>query len=109
MPRDRSMRFDTLHQLDAIAERIIDINPVIARERLVFGDSTARRGQFGGKAPHVRDEEGGVCLARGAEILLDTQVDFHRTADEPAATSCCQIFGLVDLRNSERSEEHTSE
>jgi hypothetical protein len=63
-----------LHQLDAIAERVIDIDTVLALERFVFIHIEAGRFQ----CRQILDEKTRMRLARRRKILVDTEMDLER-------------------------------
>ncbi len=64
-----------LHQLDAIAERIVDIDPLIAFEGLVFLQGIARCLELLLQQGQVRHQQGHVGFARRPELGLDTQMN----------------------------------
>jgi hypothetical protein len=92
-----------LHQLDPVAEGIIDIDPVIAGQRLVPPGGNATFGESRNKAGEIIDEERRMRLARRPEIRLDAEMDPDRAALEPAAAALPESVRLLHLGEIEKA------
>lgn len=90
-----------LHQLDPVAEGIIDIDPVIAGQRLVPPGGNAAFGELCNKAGEIIDQECRMRLARGPEVRFDAEMDPDRAAFEPAAAPLLEIVRFLHLGEAE--------
>lgn len=97
--RWRDLIADRLHQLDPVAERIVDVDPVVSFEGLVVTDRGAGGAQDLDQGGQVVDQERRVGLACRSEVGLDAQVDLEVPALEPAAPArreMGRLGGFVD-------------
>src|SRR5450631_2875197 len=79
------------HQLDAIAEWIVDVESMVAFEGLVFLRRMSRRPELLLKLRKVRNEQCQVSLTRRPEIRLHTQMNLQVLSLEPTATALCKV------------------
>ena len=92
-----------LPELETVAERVVDVDAVDARERTVRTNLDARRLESRAEAGEIVDHEAGMSFACGRERLLDTDVQLLPTHPEPAPPSPGQLGGLGDLVKPEQS------
>src|SRR6266480_4897120 len=62
-----------LHQLDAVAERIVGVAPVVPVQGLVVHHREPGLCEGGGQPPQVVHDEGDVGLCTRLEVVLDAQ------------------------------------
>lgn len=89
-------------QLEAVAERVGDVRPLDAGDRLVRRHVNPLRPQALGEIGEALDDEARVRLARRRELVLDPNVQLLRTGAEPAAAARCQRLGLRQLLEPEQ-------
>ena len=90
-----------LDQFDPVAERIVDMAPVVAFDRLVFRDPQSGLLCFRHHAGEIVDDESRMRLARRNEILLDAEVNLQRAAFKPAAAARGKLRRLHLFREPE--------
>src|SRR5262249_4036339 len=90
-------------QFDAVAERIADIDTIIAVEIITWTGGKSSRRELCLERRKVIDDERGMRLFCGVKIGLDAKVDSHRSQFEPATAACGEVSGLRNLRNAERA------
>src|SRR5262249_61393413 len=76
-----------LDQLDAVAERIVDMTPVAPLGGLIGRDFVTGLHCFRDHRREVIDDKSRMRLSRGNEILLDAQMDLQMSAFKPAAAT----------------------
>lgn len=76
-----------LHEFDAVAEWICNIDTVVPIERLVVLHSKPSCGDSISDAAHVVHDEGRVRLGCRHEVGVDTEVDLQIAVLEPAAAA----------------------
>ncbi len=76
-----------LHKFDAVPEGVLDVDTVVAFERLVVSHRHLVNSKDVDEFAQPRDDERRVGLLRRSERLLDTEVDLDRAVFEPATTS----------------------
>ena len=86
--------FDGLEQLDAVAERIIGIRPVMRLRSLVIADRDAGCSETRNQAVQAVHYKGGMGLAGWPEVGIHAEVDLDAVILEPAATSPLQMGRL---------------
>lgn len=82
------------HQLDPVPKRVIDIRPVITRQRLIVGNVVTALLQADDQLPEAIHDEGGMGLARRHEILLYAQVNLQWTSFKPTPAARGKVGGL---------------
>lgn len=90
-------------QLQTIAERVVRVEPVESRERLIVNDHNARSLQPATKRLQVGHKKRRVSLSRGREIILNSEVNSRRIGFEPTPTAPFEIRWLVHPRESEKA------
>ena len=97
----RSGSVSGLHQLDPIAERVVDVHPVGPVQRLVVDHLAAGCSNRQRKRSDVVDDERRMCLPGGTELGIDTEVDLQRAALEPEPAPDREMVGLRHVRDPE--------
>lgn len=92
-----------MDQLDAIAERIMDIDPLISFKRLIFNNPATRSLEVFRQGGDIIDQKGRMGLKSRAKICLDTEMHLHRTGLEPAAATFGQIGRLLPFEKAEQT------
>lgn len=92
------MRLDQFYR---VAERIVDMAPVVAFDRLVCRNFVTGVHCFRHHARKVIDDESRMRLARRDEILFDAQMDLQVSAFKPTARARSKLRRL-DLSASPR-------
>ena len=85
--RRSARRCPRLHQLDAVAERVIDEDPVVPRQRLVVAERVPGRGEALRQRPQPADDQRRVGFAGGAEFAVDAEMQLDPITFEPAAAA----------------------
>ena len=91
-----------LHEFDPVAEGVIDIDPPVPIERLE-ADSSSRLLKAFGEFVQALHDKGGMSLASGTELRVDTEMDLDTVVLEPAAASALQMGRLGDAPQTEQS------
>ena len=91
-----------LSDLEPVAERIGDVDPLDTGDRVVERDVAAGGAQPAGEPGEVVGDETRVGLARRGERFLDADVELLRTCAEPAAAARCEPGRLRDLLEAEQ-------
>ena len=97
------MRIQALHQLNAIAEGVVDKNSIVTGKRLILRDNATGGGQFGSHGPHIVNQKCRMGLARRTKISLHAEMNLNPPTAEPATAAPCQMSRLLDLRNAEQT------
>jgi hypothetical protein len=94
-----------LEELQPVAERVVRVDAAETREVAVPGDLLAGRPEPLDQPVEVGDQDAGVALAGGAEVVLDTQVQLQATGGEPRATPRGEHRWLGDLGHPQDAHE----
>src|SRR5437879_2012444 len=92
-----------LHQLDAVAERIVCVHAVVAVQRLILHHVTPSLCEGTHEATHVLHHQGHMCLGAGPELLLDAEMDLDAGTLEPAPAPGGKQRRLGDVRYPQRA------
>ncbi len=92
-----------LHQLEPVAERVVDVDAVVALERLVVAGHVPRGRERRDERVEVVDDERRVGFASGTEVGVDAEVDLHRLGLEPAPAPYGEVRWLRQLRDAEQA------
>jgi hypothetical protein len=90
-----------LHQFDAVAEWIVDIDVVVACKWLIFVYDVAHAPQPRNKNRQALDKQRRVSLPGRAKVCFDAQVDLQIAPLEPASPALCEVRRFRNLRNFE--------
>src|SRR5581483_8964423 len=96
-----SVMSQRLHQFDAIAERIRDVNPMETFQRFVGHNRIAGFSATPDEIIQPCYQQRGVRFLCRPEILLYSKVDFERAIFKPYAAAFGQMFGLWFLGQAE--------
>src|SRR5215467_3854271 len=86
-----------LNQLNPVPERIKDMTPAHAGNAVVFGDLYSGRQQTSRKAIVIDASQRRMRLPCRAKVSFDSQMNLHRPALKPAATTLGKLGGLWNL------------
>jgi hypothetical protein len=89
-----------LHQLDAVTERVCDVQPKVTLER-VFNYLDVGLTQAFDQSRQSAHEESGMSLPGRSKVGFDSEMDLYRTPLEPRAAPFGQFRRLRNLRNAE--------
>ena len=78
---------ERLHQLDPVAEGVVDVDAVVSLERFVVDHPVAGGSDHHRERTNVFDEKGGMGLGRRSEAGVDTEVDLEVAPLEPASSA----------------------
>lgn len=93
----------SLHQLDPVAERVVDIDAIEPLQRFVAAHDVPGARERPHQLVKRLDHERGMRLGGGPEIGLDAEVDTHRLGLEPAAASLGEVRWLGHLGDTEEA------
>jgi len=88
-----------LHQLDAVAEGVVDIDPVIALKRLIGIDLVSGGRQVCHHCRKIIHNQTGMGFSHWPAILFDTDVNLHCVTLEPAPAAHRQMRRFGNFRN----------
>lgn len=97
----RRRRFDRLQDLGTIAEGVIDVEALVARQELVLGHLMSSVDAPSTHSISVADLKGNMGLGRRRKAPINPEVELQVASFEPDATSRPQIVGLFDFLKSE--------
>ena len=92
-----------VHEFEAISEGVVHIAALVTSERLVIDNLDTRDAQPADERCQIRDEQRGVGLLRRAKVLLDPEMELQLASLKPATTSCREMRGLRNFRNSQET------
>ena len=92
---------DALEQLDAVAERVVDVALPEAVDAVAVADVDPGGRQAVAERVEIVDEQRGVGLAGRTEVGLDAEVHLDRSVVEPAAAARREVGRLGDVRDAE--------
>lgn len=90
-------RFIGLHEFQPISERIMYVDPPEARQGIIVNDFVTCVAALRGQAHNVRYEKCRMCLPRGPEIRIDSEMKLYPGFLEPCTTPFCQLGRLGDF------------
>jgi lipopolysaccharide/colanic/teichoic acid biosynthesis glycosyltransferase len=91
-----------LPKLEAVAERVVDVEPRCTGEGHIVSNLDAGAGEPGPQLVETRDDEAGMSFARGGERLLDTHMQLLPAHAKPAAAPPGEADRLDDLLQPEQ-------
>src|SRR3954452_10236439 len=86
-----------LADLEAVSERVVDVEPARFRERLVVLHVAARVDETCAELVELGGDEAGVRLACGRKRVLDPDVQLLRARAKPRAAARAERLRLLDL------------
>jgi hypothetical protein len=90
-----------LEQLDAIAERVVNVGAVVACEQVVGLRRVSGGFEAGDERRQIIDEQSRMRLLRGTEVVFDAEVKFEGADLEPETAAFIQSGRLGDFREAE--------
>ena len=79
------------HELDPIAERIVDVHAGVTIEGLIAANTDTSVTEASDQIRQVVHDECRMGLAGWAKVCFDTEVDLHVSRDEPATTADFEV------------------
>ena len=93
----RQHRRARFHQLDAVAERVVDVDPIEAVQWFVVHDAAACFPEPADEARETLDDERRVGLGRGTKVGVDSEMHLEIVALEPASAARREMRGLGNV------------
>jgi hypothetical protein len=90
-----------LHQLDAIAKRIVNIATVVSFERFILDNAIASGLQSCNELPEVADDESRMSFPCGLEIGFHAQMNLQGTLFEPTSATPGEMGRFGHLTDTE--------
>nr|BFE83949.1 hypothetical protein GCM10020093_065500 [Planobispora longispora] len=88
---------------------VLAVEAAHAGEVIVVGDGISGLGEAAGPGVEILDQEGGVGLAGGTEVGLDSEMQLDAVPPEPAPAPRGEHRGLGDLGQAEHTRIELSE
>src|SRR5262249_48587556 len=99
----------TFQELETVAEWVVNVHVLVARERLSVDDLVTGAAKPGHEGFQVRHQQARMRFPSWAHVGVNAKMNFHGCALEPNATAHDEMIGLRSLRNAQKARvEETS-
>src|SRR5262245_5056561 len=99
----------TFQELETVAEWVVNVHVLVARERLSVDDLVTGAAKPGHEGFQVRHQQARMRFPSWAKVGVNAKMNFHGCALEPNATAYDEMIGLRSLRNAQKARvEETS-
>ena len=98
---ERKMQ-DRFQQFDPVAERVVDVHPLVTLQRLIVSQKGTARAKSIDQRSEIIHQQRRVRLVRWPEVRVDAQMDLESSVLEPAATTQGEVWWLGDVLDPEK-------